>query len=577
MMKHVGVGLAAVLALVASACSADTPIDAALPPAPSATAPAATTSQVEPTAVPAAPVEPTAAVAEPTVDPADSSGTESVTPEEPLDFAVGALVAFSHDGVWAYGGTANVWDEGAPCDSAPVPALAVVNVEEAVAENAESYPAGISQPGTVRQLVFSDEASAVVVSACGPFESQTVWMQRVVFGANGRVAELGDKISLNGSEGGGDPFVQRFIGADAVAARVVIEVDPDDYESWIIEHREISLVDGTSTLLSSASILDDDAWFLPNELTVPDTGLTYREIEDPGGRLGCEGFGVARTIDVEVDGVRMPALPDALVFSSVENMHVAPGGYVAWTSGCEGFATAYVGKIQADGTIVDAHYINTYDPANEHFLEPQSYRLTNDEHIVGVGFSYGPETADGELGFVRFNLADDPYFVNSAVPPLNIDPIPLFDAIGDGESWHVGDTLNRTPACGASTLYGRSSTGFVRAFGATYEIPTIVDVDLAETRVQTFSEGPDFVSRTVVLSAECPTEYEGRRVYFGVESGPVQWGLPTQLADLGEVAEVLSVREQLEPGTDFVEASVVTVELLDGSTAELELDAVPFN
>jgi hypothetical protein len=125
-------------------------------------------------------------------------------------------------------------------------------------------------------------------------------------------------------------------------------------------------------------------------------------------------------------------------------------------------------------------------------------------------------------------------------------------------------------------LYGQTPGGFVRAFPAGVELDTIVDVDLAETRRVSFPDSDDYVSRTVVVQTECPGSYEGRQLWFGIEADRIIWGLGLQRADLGEVADVLSVRDVVPEGSDYVDFSIVQVELLDGSVAEIELVALPF-
>ena len=107
--------------------------------------------------------------------------------------------------------------------------------------------------------------------------------------------------------------------------------------------------------------------------------------------------------------------------------------------------------------------------------------------------------------------------------------------------------------------------------GVASRLDEIVDVDLAETRRMSFDDGTEYVSRTVVVQTECRARYEGRRIWFGTESESVQWGLVFERADILEVADVRRVRDLFEDGSQFLDLSMVEIELLDGTVFETEL------
>jgi hypothetical protein len=434
--------------------------------------------------------------------------------------------------------------------------------------------AGLEQAGDVRQVLVGPGTSAAILSSCGSSDAPTVWLQRAEFGSDGRIIDLGDRLEMGG-EKESDPYLLRWVDDEIIEARVIIEVDPDDYESWLVERRQLSIDTGEVSAVEQFSYFDDGE-FASRPVLMTADGFTYRVIDDPSGSVGCEGFGIARTLELDGGGQRRLALtqPD-LVFSDVSDLHVAATGHISWTSGCEGYVSAYVGKILADGRIADAHLIETFSSEPETYSDFQEYRLTNDGFLVAIGQTFQPDSGDSEIAFLRYDLSTDPHFVNTANPPPVIDPTPLFQAVGGDGSWHVGETLAIERSCGGKTLYGQTEGGFIRAFAAGTEIDAIVDVDLGETRTINYADGDQFVSRTVVVQTECPGAYDGRRVWFGLETDNIVWGLWFDRADLGEVADVLSVRDVLQEGTQFVETSIVEVELFDGTIAEVELEGLP--
>ena len=565
------------LVVVTSACTTSTQL---AEPAPSAATsesipPLNRSPQIEPTAVAPEPASPP--VAEPSAVPESPSAV--VAPRQPAEPSGDGVQALSNDGRFAYVGVTSRWLDATPCEARPQETLAVVDVDvaESGAGDAAPYGANLVQVGDVWQIFLGTSPSGVIVTSCGSLNDLQTWMQRAEFGPDGRIVQLGEQVALAG-DGESSPVVVRLIDGDLVEVQVVVTPDPNDFETWTIERRHVSTVTGETVTVDSYRFDDDEAGLDNEPVQSPDGRFTYRSVEDPNQGLGCEGFGLARALVVEVDGETLPAVGPSLVFSTIDDLHFGPDGYVAWTTRCEGFTTAYVGKVQDDGTIADAHAIDTGEGASDAYLQMNAYRLNQGGDLVAVGVSRSFTSEPGDQGQVvvrRYDLSQDPHFVNTAVPPPNIDPTPLFGALNEDESWHLGDTLQANPRCGASTLYGKSDAGFVRGFAQDAEIDQIVDVDVTETRTLIVEDGDDFRVRTVVLSTSCPADYEGRRVYFGTESGPVHWGLGVSLADLGEVAQVLSVRDRSTPDADFVEATVVEVELLDGTIAEFDLVAAP--
>ncbi len=565
------------LALAASACTGSATVtqtgstsnnDSAAPTTDSGNepTPVPSTGNDEPTPVP--PVEETVAPeADVTPTPAPDAPPVAVLPVEA--FRTDSILGISSDGAFGYAGTSSPWNTETSCDAALSESLAVVSIVPAVGGDLTVVGAGLEQVGDVRQMLFNADGSAAVLSSCGSFDDPMLWLQRVELGPDGRIVYVGERLDV-GAPDEGDPYLLGWTDDDTIEVRVIVEIDPDDADTWVVERRQISMATGQVQGSEQFDFFDDDGFSPRAELTTPEG--TYRVIDDPAGGFGCEGFGVARTLELDNGSGRRMALsqPD-LVFSDVTDLHVSSQGYISWTSGCEGFVSAFVGKLLDDGTIADAHLIEAFSFLAGSYAEFQHYRLSNDGFLNAIGQSFNPDDDDMNLEFLHYDLSADPHFVNTADPAPQIDEEPLFAAVENGGTWHVGDTLSPDPACGARTLYGRTPGGFVRAFPAGDELDLIVDVDLAETRRLSFPDSADYVSRTVVVQTECPGSYEGRQVWFGVETDQIVWGLGLQRADLGEVANVLSVRDVVQEGTDFVDFSIVQVELLDGNFTEIEL------
>ena len=563
--------LGASIALFASACTGSATVNETSAGEPTAVE-RPTVDAVEPTAVPAQPTTEAAEPAEPTAVPATPTPELPSLPVE--SFNAENLLAIGADGRYGYAGTSAPWAP-TPCDGASADALVAVNIEAAVQGDIRPVEAGLDQIGTVRQLMVGPDGSVAVLSWCGDTEQGESWLQRIALGSDGRVAELGPVIPV-GIEEGNDPFLRGWLDAATVEIGFSVAGDADDGTDWYFEHQRISLDTGELLDVEIVDPFDDSAFVSKATLTTPD-GFTYRAIDDPDGSFGCEGVGVARTLEVD-DGesVRLALTQPELIFSDVADLHMSASGHIAWTSGCEGFVSAFVGKVLPDGLIADAHLIDFYTEPFENYVEYRAFRLTDDGYLVGVGQSLDSE-GDSSATFLRYDLAADPNFVNTADPAPSIDAEPLLIAIGGDGGWHAGESLAAETACGGNTLYGQTPGGFVRAFPAGIEMDTIVALDAAETRVIEYDDGSEFISRTVVAQTECPGSYEGRQVWFGLESGSIVWGMSFSQADIGEVANVLSVRDVVEPGTQFVERSIVEVELLDGTIVEAELSPLPFD
>ena len=146
---------------------------------------------------------------------------------------------------------------------------------------------------------------------------------------------------------------------------------------------------------------------------------------------------------------------------------------------------------------------------------------------------------------------------------------------GEG-NWYLGETRGAEPACGAKTIYGDTPGGLARALPVELELDTVVDFDVSQTRTVDFDDGYSYTTRTVVVSTECGDEYGGRRVWVGNEPEQLRYGLYFEQADIGEVADVLSVREEANDDGYSWDAFAEVVQL-DGTVVEVQLVAIPFD
>jgi hypothetical protein len=325
---------------------------------------------------------------------------------------------------------------------------------------------------------------------------------------------------------------------------------------------------------------------LPAPTSAPSTSAPAPEpvelAETPDGRFR---FSVSYPVagDFLSNGVLMvddgrgpvPALRDERdAFDEVHDMVFGPDGLVAWGSNdYNDGAWMFLGRIDDTGRIVDSRRVG--DPRSEVMVRGEF------DDTTLVGEAYGGEE-------IVVDTAHDPFFVMSAdpVPGIETDSplVPVLESDGywareQPGFWYRGATLGRDPACGAGTLYKDDADGFARVLDASIEIDSVVDVDVDE---DFGTGGIDTVgaARVVVLSTECPPQYEGRRVYWGIETidygdrGPrVEWPLVVEPAPHSPVAEVLAVTAVI-PEVDccpWPSLLRIDVELLSGTRTTIEV------
>ena len=513
-----------------------------------------------PTVVPDSP-EPT----EPPIEPAPSPTAE------PIDFSAELVLAMSPDARFGYVATHAYWNDPVDCDGPPREALARIDLRVDDPSDVSATAAGLVENVDVEQMIFSPGGRAAVVVSCGGGDTNSS-LHVVEFDEAGRVLDLGPAIHVEDDPNEDTPYLIQWDDEESIRFQLYVQEDPADPESAFFEERVISAIDGTVLSSGPSPFEDEGAGFTRPAVPTPDGSFTYREVADPSGLLGCEGFDVAATIEVDDGSGPRPAFRDSSqVFSNVADLHFGPDGLIAWTSNCEGFTTAHVGRIDDDGSILDAHFVDTYSlQSDDGFVDYYAFRLSDDGFIVGLGLRFRDD-GESELALIRYDLATDPQFVVTADPPVRINTdIPLAATMSGEGFWYTGESRGTEPACGAQTLYGDTAGGPVRAFGTDFELDAIADFDVSDTRTVEFDDGYSYVTRVVVVSTECPDEYGGRRLWFGSEPERVRYGLYLERADAPEVAEVLSVRE-VAVDDGFGHDVLATVVMLDGSITEIAL------
>ena len=386
---------------VLGACSIDESGSATATSEPTAAAVSASAPEPSPAPTPAPTVE---AVVTPTapspaaVDPVETSDDAA------LQVDPTTVLGMSADARHGYVAARNAWLDPVPCGSAPEPALVGVDIEPSTPDNVVLFDGGFEAVGSLQQMAFSDEGRAAVLLSCGE-STETPWLQILDFDDEGRVTEVGPVLDLPEQDSLSGPYLASWDGNSQVS----IYVYPNS------EWHELAIDAATGEVLASQqrSYLDDFVLPARKWKTSPDGQFSYREIDDPQGRPGCEGTGFVTTIEVDGGSGPRPALHDPdQVFASVSDLHFGPDQLVSWRSWCEGFALPYVGRIDADGMIINVNYIEVSaidGQVDDTSTEFRDYRLTNDGFLVGVGARYGA-TDDPQVALFKHDLAADPRF-----------------------------------------------------------------------------------------------------------------------------------------------------------------------
>lgn len=485
-------------------------------------------------------------------------------------FAATETLAISLDGSFVYAATSSAWDDPADCDAPPVERLALRSIDAGV--ESASFGAGLVESANVHMMSIGENNQALFILRCDGDDGPQSWLRHAQLGPSGEVAWLSRRLLVENAE---RPFFAGWRDAKTVIVGRFLRIDPNDDFEAIHEYRLVSLESGEILDVQVASTADGAPLRTTHRVTFDD--WTYRVVADERGRPGCEGTGIAATLAVDDGSGERPAFEQPEVaFSSLADLQVSSTGYISWVSRCDGYTTPWVGRISSDGSIVDAHRVDLAATGVDEtggvtrsgaYLDV--FRVTDDGYLLGAGRQHSQDFDASRPALVRYDLSSDPFFVTGS--DVQIENAPLFDALAPNGTWHLGDTLAARPACGATTLYGAVDGVFNRALPAGLELDTIVDADVSDATRISFDDGYSFAFRTVVLQTECPSEYDGRRLWYGTESDTVFRGMSLRRVEVGEVADVLSITIVPSPSGGGPEFAVATVELLDGTVRDVEL------
>ena len=559
-----------VLALVAVACQAETTTIGSAGGATATSAPVPDDSS----ATPGADANDDGG-ADPTVPPVAVLPSPTATAEPPpppfapvtLDWFLG----FDPSGTYGYETIGNPWEQARDCDDSPREAVIGIDLAASNAEDLVGFVAGVQVVGGAERLVFAPDGSGVLLSSCGEYPDEVPTLSPVRLGDRGRLVPDGPAIELVKQA---DDQGLWMTGVEDGAALIEVTVGTTaPGAEWTRELRRVDLQTGAVEVVAVISLEDEAARLSRPAVTSPDGRFTYREIADPAGRLGCEGFGLAATIGIDRGaGVEPVWGSDQPAYSNIVDLHFGPADLVAWTSSCEGFGSIHVGRLTDDGTIVDQHYLETYEELPEGFVEYRHFRLTGDGRVVALGQRFDADYQNPVPAFRRIDLADDPGFVTTGPNPPWIDTAnPLVETLAGTGEWYVGDDPVDTGGCGRRTLYASTTAGFVRGLSTFDPVDAVVDVVVSAPRTLDYGGGISVRTRAFVALTECPEEYSGRRVWFGDENEVPSLGLYLVPAALPEVADVLSVREEPRDGDPYFVDTFAEVVYRDGSIEEVVL------
>ena len=571
-------GLVVVLALLATACRADTELVTPVE-APTATSePTPPEPDPEPESSDPEPAEPEPDDPDPG---APEAGDPTLAPPTDTPVLIEAFLGFSPDGKYAYDGSVNPWNGSFPCGATlEEPVVGIDLMRSSEANDFVTFAGGIDMPGVASGLYFHESGNGVVVMRCGEYPDEQETLVPVVVAPNGQLDVVGEPYLLTL----GDARYQWIVG---MPGPMLVEVQAtfgadDDYDNWTREIRQIDLASGDVVTVAEVALDDETRRERPG-FTTPDGRFTYTEIDDPAGSVGCEGYGIAASIALDDGSGPRPIFgADQAAWSSVDNMQFGPDGLVAWTSGCEGYVSMSVGRIRDDGTIADVHWLDTQSVDNpDYYVEFQHLRMLADGSVVAIGLHWNEDNTN-EPRFRVISLVDDPGFVTTGPNPPKIDlDNPVVETIAGTGSWYLGESGESGGGCDSMALYASTTNGIVH--GVLSDAPLGQIVDVAATTPVSFEVdygfGPMAVTRrTIVLVTECADEYVGRKVWFGEEPEVPGRGIWFEPADLPAVAEVLSVRDEyFEDESPWSFDPVAVVVFRDGAEAEVVLESLPYD
>lgn len=524
------------------------------------------TETAPPTTEPAGTLTPTPAPTSPSAEPRP-------TPISPLLARVGSspISGFAPDRGFGFFATHNGWD-GPNCEGLPTEQLLTFTLD---ANNEPRYAnANFVRHESLSMLEFGPNQKAAALLQCGDEWS----MELVAFDDVGQYLSSSARIRL-----GPATWYNNIVWQSETAVTIdhTDTHDSTDVEEWEQVTTTIDFAAQTATpeVTEPWNPIPGFAQLAQSR----DGSLTWFSGPDPSGALGCEASGTASTIFISATGSTedaVPAIRDGSLFAWISQMQLGPDNLAVWTSECEGSPAFFAGRIGPDGNILDPHRIDLsglVDPDENRWPDVRSATLDDEGKLLVLATSSAGETAATPI-VASIDVNESPFWINTRTPAVIIDPAPIATSIDGTHTWHRGETTGPNPACGAQTLYRTTPDGHSRVMNAGNEIDTPLAVHTTET--ETVDAGLPFLleARGVVVTTECPADYEGRRITGAIETvGGYPW-LDWNLTPVGDplvsIDEVLSVT-RLQEGSFFGSWLAVDVRLRDGTTTTIELRQAP--
>ena len=379
-----------VLTLVASACQAETQLVTPVDDAPRVAQPAQPDGP-EPDSESPQPEEPQPEdpVAEPTVVPAAEA--DPVAPPTDTPVLLEGFLGFSPDGRFAYDSSVNPWSSPFPCEATlEEPVIGIDLARSTEVGDFVTFASGIDVPGVASELHFHRGGNGALVMLCGEYPDARETLVPVTIAPDGQLVAVGDPYPFP-SDGVQYQWIRGMVDPGVVEVEVTLG-EENDHENWIRRIQHIELATGDMTTIAELA-WDDETRIASPGVTTPDGRFTYTAIDDPAGSIGCEGYGISASIAVDDGSGPRPIFgPDQAAWSSVTDMHFGPDELVAWISSCEGYSSLNVGRILDDGTIADAHWVQTQQVDNpEDYIEFAHLWLMPDGNVVAMGLYWGPD------------------------------------------------------------------------------------------------------------------------------------------------------------------------------------------
>lgn len=386
------------------------------------------------------------------------------------------------------------------------------------------YRSGIWITGTLEQVVFDansprDNRRMRVHFSCENAEGKQAFKFRDFFlDEYGLVKDAFDEIFYE-FEGvkGGQALDQFQDDRYAIGLEFLDEQGELVHETALVDSftLEAEVLDRQSGPLAPQSFI----WSYRDE---DGTLYRYADVELDTGEKSIGVFG-------EDNQLLSDALNKNITFTDhLSDFDIADNGRVFFQAcslehdGCQYFT----GLIAGEGLIVEAHRvfpaeiaraINSDRPEfkfdfskEEEFFDGRAARMRSD----GSLFVAGTAKRNGEREAVLFaiDLDEDPGFIFATSQPAELNEEALFEDI-HGDFWVVGDDRNTfNPGCGNKTLYRTTDFDFHRVLRTINSI----DEPVLLAGSAPYQYGDDVYQAVVALTA-CPAEYDGYRIWFGID------------------------------------------------------------